>query len=118
MKWPFQDPTKLAAYTSRRIVYGEEWIHYVTHDADDGAWQFHPHSGPTPEADACIVSLENMLGREPRLAELADVPLGWHVWRQDPEAEWQRAQEPWATSRGLYSIPWGQVTQSPSTPRR
>lgn len=42
-----------------------------------------PHGDPAPGVDACIVSLENMLGRE---SGLADLPWGGHAWRQAPEA--------------------------------
>ncbi len=91
MTWPFQDATNTAVFTSRRIVDGEAWVYYVTHDEDDGSWQFHPHSGPTSEAEACVVGLGSMLNLEPRIAELADLPLGWHAWRKTPDGPCQRA---------------------------
>ena len=41
-KWPFLDPPNTAVFTSVRILDDEDWVHYVTHDQEDGARQFHP----------------------------------------------------------------------------
>jgi hypothetical protein len=89
--WPFADPPNVAVFTSVRLLEGEEWVHYVTHDLDDGAWQFHPYSGPTSEKESVIISLAEMLDLEPRISELADLPIGWHAWREKRDAEWMRA---------------------------
>ena len=89
--WPFQDPPNTAVFVSERITTEREWVYYVTHDAEDGAWQFHPHSGPTPMEEVKVVGLGRVLEIEPRVAELADLPLGWHAWRESHEADWQRA---------------------------
>lgn len=35
--WSFEDPPNVAVLVNRKIIEGEEWIAYVTHDADDGA---------------------------------------------------------------------------------
>ena len=76
-----------------RILDEEDWVHYVTHDLDDGAWQFHPLSGPASVQEAAVVSLERMLDIEPRIEELADLPLGWHAWRDNQNAPWSRARK-------------------------
>lgn len=89
--WPFSDQRNVAVFTSKRIVHEGDWVYYVTHDADDGAWQFHPHSGLTPESEAAVVSLETMVKLDSSLTQLADLPLGWHAWRKSPEANWERA---------------------------
>ena len=38
--WPFTDPENLAVFTLARVVRGESPILRVTHDEDDGGWQF------------------------------------------------------------------------------
>ncbi len=91
--WPFTDPPNVAVFTSTRILDGDDWIHYVTHDEEDGAWQFHPYSGPTPEVDARVVSLELITQLDERILELADLPLGWHAWRDQRGAPWQRSKK-------------------------
>ena len=89
--WPFLDPPNTAVVTNVRITDEEDWVQYVTHDEDDGAWQFHPPSGQASMKEAAVVSLQRMLKLEPRIEELADLPLGWHAWRDDEHAPWTRA---------------------------
>ncbi|MDI1429921.1 hypothetical protein [Polyangium sorediatum] len=90
MKWPFADPPNVAVFTSKRILSGEAWIAYVSHDEDDGAWQFHASNGAAPEAEAAVVSLRSIVDADPTLASLADLPLGWCAWRDRVGAPWNR----------------------------
>jgi hypothetical protein len=92
MTWPFADPPNVAVFTSRRILDGADWIHYVTHDEDDGAWQFHPSAGPTTEEEAAVVALKTIVDHDPSIAALADLPIGWHAWRTGREGAWQRSR--------------------------
>lgn len=92
MSWPFSDPDNILVFTSKDIIDSGMWIYYVSHDADDGAWQFHSASGPPKaESDARVVLLRNMVARDPTIANLADLPLGWCAWRESPDAAWRRA---------------------------
>jgi hypothetical protein len=91
--WPFNDPPNVAVFTSKRILDGDEWIYYVTHDQDDGAWQFHPKSGPTPENEARVVSLRTVLDMDPTIGMLADLPLGWCAWREGRNSDWRRSKK-------------------------
>lgn len=91
--WPFADPPNVAVFTSKKILAGDDWIYYVSHDEDDGAWQFHPKSGPTSESEAAVAGLSTMLALDASIAELADLPLGWCAWRDIPEAPWQRMKK-------------------------
>ncbi len=89
--WPFGDePRNVAVFTTRQVLEGRPVVR-VSHDADDGAWQFLCDSPERPIADARIVALEEALRRDPTLAEVADLPLGWGAWRARPGAPWQRA---------------------------
>lgn len=87
--WPFDDPPNLATITTRSIMDGTEWIAMVSHDEDDGSWQFLP-AGGFDENDAMVVGLHHFVEKDPSVAELADLPLGWRAWRQTPDAPWQR----------------------------
>ena len=89
--WPFLDPPNVAVFTSKKILHNGDWIYYVTHDKEDGAWQFHPHSGLTPEDDAAVTSLKNIVNLDESIRKLADLPVGWHAWRETPESKWKRA---------------------------
>jgi hypothetical protein len=91
--WPFTDPPNVAVIVNRKIVQGHDWIAYVTHDADDGAWQFHTKDAEPPaEGEAAVVSLEAILKIDSTIAQLADLPFGWHAWRTSTSEWWQRAK--------------------------
>jgi hypothetical protein len=91
--WPFADDPKVAVFAHERIVSGDEWIYYVGHDEDDGAWQFHPESGQATVEEAKVVSLASVLERDPSIGELADLPLGWCAWREERGAAWERMKQ-------------------------
>jgi hypothetical protein len=88
--WQFNDPPNVAVIVNRKIVLEGDWIAYVSHDLDDGCWQFHT-SQPEPvrEEDAMLVSLKNIVDRDPSINALSELPLGWHAWRDSQDSEWQ-----------------------------
>lgn len=87
--WPFTDPPARLVITMRSVIEGREPMVYVTHDADDEGWQFLGPSEPILE-DAVCVSLQEVLDRDPTVAEVSDLPLGWQARRDNPSAEWIR----------------------------
>lgn len=92
IEWKFDDPENVAVYTTKGIMKGGKFISYVSHDDDDGAWQFHDDTpGSVPESEAMIVSLKRMVELDSTIAELADLPLGWHAWRVSINSAWSRA---------------------------
>jgi hypothetical protein len=89
--WPFEDPPNTASITTRQVLEGAPVL-LVTHDADDGGWQF--LSGATvDEADGRVVGLGNMLARDPSLGELADLPEGWRARRAARGNPWRRERD-------------------------
>jgi hypothetical protein len=58
--WPFKDPPSLAVITLKRILQTEQPIRYVSHDRDDGGWQF-LDGGDVYDEDAIVVGLGTML---------------------------------------------------------
>jgi hypothetical protein len=91
--WPFEDPPNVAVYTTRYIVRDGLPVLRVTHDEDDGAWQFH-HGGPVADEDAMIVGLGRILSLHPELAELSDLPCGWMATRESVQSPWHREKQP------------------------
>ena len=87
--WPFDDPENVATMTVRQITHGGQPILLVSHDADDGMWQFLT-GGPVEMADAMIVGLREVFEIDPSIAEVADLPLGWQAARSSAGAPWQR----------------------------
>jgi hypothetical protein len=97
-------PSNLAVITLRRILQRDVPVLYVSHDADDGCWQF--LDGQTPDlADAMVVGLAAMFSHDPSLAELADLPIGWIASRETPTSTWHRCPNPAEASLG--SAPMG-----------
>jgi hypothetical protein len=85
------DPPNTAVITNTRLLDGEDWLHHVTHDEEDGAWQFHPSQGQASMKEAAVVGLKRIFELEPRISELADLPTGWHAWRDSKDSPWLRA---------------------------
>lgn len=51
-EWKFADPPNVAVFVDRAVVTRGDWITYVSHDDDDGSWQFHnSETGPTAKPD-------------------------------------------------------------------
>ena len=86
--WPFDDAPNPASITTRQVLDGAP-ILLVTHDADDGSWQFLCGTTDDP-ADARVVGLGDMYKRDPTLAALADLPEGWRASRASATLPWQR----------------------------
>ena len=92
-EWLFEDLPNVAVVTTRSIVRDGAWIAHVSHDPDDGSWQFHDSAPGEPLAeDAMVVALSSMVRRDGTLNELADLPKGWRAWRDGPTAPWQRGK--------------------------
>ena len=90
MHWPFEDKQNVAVITTQDIADGKTVITYASHDDDDGTWQFHDDGGPPSEDAAAVVSLRSIFERDPSIAAIADLPLGWCAWRKEKGAAWSR----------------------------
>lgn len=88
--WKFPDPPHTGAYVSKAVQAGSEPITYVSHDADDGAWQFLGDS--MAESGGVLSCLHHPIDDDPSLLELADLPFGWYAEREGPGKPWMRYQ--------------------------
>ena len=77
-------------FSLRSIVFDGEPILLVCHGEDDHGWQFLDGSDNLKITDGVLATLGDMLQRDPSLAEVADLPLGWIAWRDAPGEPWQR----------------------------
>jgi hypothetical protein len=89
-EWPFDESENVATMTVRQVMRGGQPILLVSHDADDGMWQFLT-GGSVEMADAMIVSLREVYRIDPSIGELADLPLGWTAERSGPRLSWRRS---------------------------
>jgi hypothetical protein len=88
--WPFEASRNTAAITTRPVLEGKAPVLRVSHDADDGGWQFLCGTTDDP-AEARVVGLGRMCDSDVTLLEISDLPEGWQAWRERPGAPWQRA---------------------------
>ena len=85
--FPFSDAPDTAVFICSHILDSGEDILFVSHDADDGAWQFlcdKEHN----ESDARIVSLKYVLDLDPTVGNLKDLPLGYCAERESKNDKW------------------------------
>jgi hypothetical protein len=89
--WKFSDDPHTRVFLSETVHNGTEPVTYVSHDAEDGAWQFLGDS-MSDGGGPVISCFHHPIDRDPSLAELADLPVGWY-------AERPAAGEPWSRKR-------------------
>jgi len=87
--WLFEDPPNVAVVTTREVTEGQAPILFVSHDKEDGAWQFLT-GGPAREDDARVVALRRIWLLDPSIGQLADLPMGWQASRTSPLDPWRR----------------------------
>ena len=87
MEFPFNDAPNTAAITCSHVAEGHKPILYVSHDEEDGMWQFlcgKQHE----ESEARIVSLYSIFMLDHSIAKLAGMPYGYVAERESKETEW------------------------------
>ena len=78
MKFPFYDAPNTATITCCHILENGEPILYVSHDEDDGMWQF--LCGKAHETDeAKLVSLKSVFDLDNSVGILKDMPCGYYA---------------------------------------
>jgi hypothetical protein len=90
--WRFSDPPDRRVYTTRFVLEEGLPILLVSHDPD-GEWEFLCTTTDDLK-DAREVSLAFVVNMDPRVAEVADLPVAWRAFRDSPEAPW--LQRPFA----------------------
>ena len=92
-RWLFEEPQNVAVLTTTNVVKHNTFVLYVSHDSDDGMWQFHD-GADVDENNAMLISLQEMVELDPSISELADLPLGWIAWRRSTNESWNREKDP------------------------
>lgn len=86
----FNEALNTPVYTTKFVLNEKKTITYVTHDFEDGAWQFFSSDNfDSYEEVAKIVSLEQIIKIDATLVELADLPLGYIATRKDSHDQWK-----------------------------
>lgn len=85
----FKEPENTACITCRHVIEKERPILYVTHDIEDGSWQFMCGMDDHTTADAKIVSLKNITSIDLTVNDLFEMPLGFGAERKSITAKWE-----------------------------
>lgn len=89
-KWPFISQKELAVFTYPRVIEEGSAVTLVTHDFDDGSWQFLDHCYHQ-ESKPVLVCLEDVVSKHGYLKELSDLPYGWQAERESSDSDWIRS---------------------------
>ena len=86
-RFPFRDAPNSAAIACCHVLEGAPILR-VTHDADDGMWQF--LCGGEHDADqARMIALEEAYALDHSVGKLADMPCGCAAVRSAENRKWQ-----------------------------
>ncbi len=90
-RWPFDQPPKANAITTRPVLELRETVRVVIHFGDDHSWAF--LCGTTDEVtDGRVMTMEQAMLQDISLLELADLPAGWTARRPAKGADWVRSR--------------------------
>ena len=84
----FSEAENTACFTCKQVMHDGADILYVTHDEDDGGWQFLSGDELTEE-DAMVVSMRNIVDRDPSVNALHDMPEGVGATRDKIDLAWK-----------------------------
>ena len=90
--WKFADEPHTGVFLSETVHKGTEPVTFVSHDAEDGAWQFLGRS-MLDEGGPVVSCFHHPIDRDPSLAELADLPIGWYAERIGVGEPWIRQKD-------------------------
>ena len=88
MKFPFCEPENTAIITCCHIIENGADILYVSHDAEDGMWQF-LCGGTHMQEQASVVSLREIFTLDNTVSELANLPCGYFAERRNKNSKWK-----------------------------
>ena len=78
--------------TTKKIMNKESSILFVSHDEDDGMWEF-LDGNDVNEKEAVIVSLFEIVQIDMTINQIADLPLGWIAYRENVHNKWNKQKE-------------------------
>jgi len=85
----FENNLDTAVFTTKFVIIDKKDITYVTHDSDDGAWQFFSNDkSDNQEEVAMIVSLGEIINIDKTVLDIADLPVGYIAFRQSIKDKW------------------------------
>ena len=87
MKKPLGEPKNTTIITCSHIVENDADILYVSHDVEDGMWQFLCGREHVME-DARVISLNEIFTIDNTISKLSNMPCGYIAERESKDSEW------------------------------
>jgi hypothetical protein len=75
-------------FVTAQVLERAEPILHAVHD-ENCEWQFIGSSDGTAE-NGRVIALHEAVELDPSVLQLADMPVGWHAFRDSPERSWRR----------------------------
>jgi len=86
----FEDSLNTAVFTTKFVVKDKKEITYITHETEDGAWQFFSNDNFDDfEEVSMILSLDEIINLDKTVLEIADLPLGYIATRETVKDKWK-----------------------------
>ena len=92
-EWPFDQASNVAAVTDASVVDDGAPVLLVIHYSEDESWAF-LSGGTFDVARGRLVSMGEVLRRDPTLSSIADPPPGWTATRSRVGERWARIADP------------------------
>lgn len=86
--YKFTEPEKTACITCCHILSESRPVLYVTHDADDGTWQFLCGAEHHDESEARVAGLGQVIACDDSLNDLYEMPRGMGAQRSSQVDQW------------------------------
>ncbi|RJQ80394.1 hypothetical protein D5S17_07975 [Pseudonocardiaceae bacterium YIM PH 21723] len=97
--FPFADnvfPAELGAVVQRSVLDGSEPALFVAH-TEDNAWLVGDGvSDPNIEGACVVAPMVDVLAKDEKVTEVADLPVGMAAYRDSADEPWQRESFTWA----------------------
>jgi len=85
----FPDSLNTAVFTTKFVVHDRKEITYISHDFEDGSWEFYSDDNFDNYEDiVLILSLDEIIQLDISLLEVADLPLGFVATRRSKADDW------------------------------
>lgn len=88
-KYKFSDPENTACMVCSHVLEKQSPILFVTHDEEDGMWQFLCGAENHETEQAKIIALVEATNIDPSINELHEMPLGVGATRESINDIWQ-----------------------------
>ena len=88
MTFAFKDAPDTACIICQHVLDRKNPITFISHDEEDGMWQFLCSEDHILE-DVCLISLAEAFKLDASIGQVADIPCGYAVERKDGLAGWK-----------------------------